>query len=142
MSGPPTPYTKFLPEGIPAWQEPFWDSLRQHDVRVQRCLGCSAYRYHPKEKCSHCASREAEWSPISGRGLVYTFTVIRRAPTAAYTLEVPYPIAHVTMQEGFRMIASVAGMAIDDLHIGMPVVVDYLDVTPGWTLLTFRRDPQ
>jgi uncharacterized OB-fold protein len=137
MATPPT-YEKFLPEGIPDWQMPFWQSLREHDVRVQRCSACGAYRYHPKEKCPHCPSRRAEWAPISGHGDIYTYTVVRRAPTPAYASEVPYTIVHVTMAEGFRMIATLKGVEPELVRIGQPVVLGYEDVTPEWTLLSFR----
>jgi uncharacterized protein len=135
-------FEKFLPEGIPEWQQPFWESLRHHDVRVQRCSACRAYRYHPKEKCPHCPSRQAEWAPISGNGEIYTYTVVRRAPTPAYASDVPYTIVHVTMAEGFRMIATLKGIEPELVRIGLPVVLGYEDVTPEWTLLSFspRRE--
>jgi hypothetical protein len=133
-------FEKFLPEGIPGWQQPFWGSLRQHDIRVQRCSACGTYRYHPKEKCSRCSSRGAEWAPIAGHGVIYTYTVVRRAPTPAYTPDVPYTIAHVAMEEGFRMIAPLRGVEPEEVQIGLPVVLGYEDVTPEWTLLSFTID--
>jgi uncharacterized protein len=133
-------YDKFLPEGIPEWQQPFWDSLRGHDVRVQRCSACGTYRYHPKEKCHRCSSRTAAWAPISGLGEVYTWTVVRRPPTPAYAPDVPYTIVHVQMAEGFRMIGTLKGVGPATVRIGMPVVLGYEDVTPEWTLLIFSPD--
>ena len=130
-------YGKFLPEGIPGWQMPFWDSLRRHDVRVQRCSRCGTYRYQPKEKCPRCPSRDAEWAPISGHGEIYTYTVVRRAPTPAYAPEVPYTIVHATMEEGFRMIATLKDIEPELVRISLPVVLGYEDVTPEWTLLSF-----
>jgi hypothetical protein len=134
-------YAKFLPQGVPGWQMPYWDSLRAHDIRVQKCDSCGAFRYVPKEICSHCHSSEATWSPISGKGHVYTFTVVRRAPTAAYQADAPYAIIHVTMQEGFRMIGSVRDIEPEAVQIGMPVQVTYDDVTPEWTILQFEPAP-
>lgn len=133
----PGRYEKFLPEDIPDWQRPFWDSLRDHAVRVQRCRRCGAYRYHPKEKCHRCPSRDAEWVPISGAGEIYTFTVIRRAPTPAYAADVPYTIVHVTMAEGFRMVGTLEGIDPGEVRIGLPVDLTYHDVTADWTLLGF-----
>lgn len=130
-------YEKFLPEGIPSSQMPFWNSLRAHDIRVQRCDRCSTYRYHPKEMCPTCQSRAATWAPLNGRGTIYTYTVVRRAPTAAYRSDLPYALVHATMEEGFRMAAGVAELDINDLHIGMPVRIVYEDVTPEWSLFRF-----
>lgn len=134
-------YEKFLPLDIPGWQRPFWDSLRVHRVRVQRCSGCGSYRYHPKELCARCHSRAAEWVLISGRGAVYTYTVIRRAPTPAYEADLPYAIVHVTMEERFRMAATIRGIDPEDVRIGLPVQIAYDDVTPEWTLFVFEPAP-
>jgi uncharacterized protein len=131
-------YQKFLPEDIPDWQLPFWDSLREHQARVQCCDDCGAYRYIPKYLCPRCHSADASWTPVSGAGEVYTYTVVRRAPTPAYQADAPYVLAHVTMAEGFRMIARLAGAQPEAVRIGMPVVIAYEDVTPEWTLFTFR----
>lgn len=129
---------KFLPVGIPGWQQPFWDSLRDHRVRVQRCSACGTYRYHPKERCARCQSRAAQWAPISGHGTVYSYTVVRRAPTPAYEADVPYAIVHVTMEEGFRMAATIRGMDPEAVRIGLPVRLAYDDVTAEWTLFVFE----
>jgi uncharacterized protein len=133
-------YDKFLPQGVPAWQMPYWESLRRHSVEVQRCDSCAAFRYVPKEICAHCHSRSATWTPIEGSGEIYTYTVVRRAPTPAYQAEAPYAIVHVTMREGFRMIGSTTGTELDVIRIGLPVKVAYYDATPEWTLLEFTAN--
>jgi uncharacterized OB-fold protein len=134
-------YRKPLPEGIPTWHMPFWDSLRAHDVKVQRCDHCGAFRYVPKEICSRCLRSESTWLSISGRGTVYSYSIVHRTPTPAFQADAPYVIAHVEMEEGFRMVSNVA---VDDpsaVTIGMPVELDYNDVTPEWTLFLFRPAP-
>ncbi len=130
-------YDKFLPEGIPDWQMPFWDSLRVHDVRVQRCDGCGQFRYIPKELCHNCHTVAASWTAIAGEGTVYSYTVVRRAPTPAYQRDAPYVIAHVDMAEGFRMISNLVDVAPEDVRIGMPVRINYIDATPEWSLFNF-----
>ena len=40
-------YAKFLPEGIPLWQMPFWDSLRERNASVQRCDDCGTFFSDP-----------------------------------------------------------------------------------------------
>lgn len=135
MSG--VTYEKFLPEGIPGWQMPFWDSLREQQARVQRCDDCGTYVFIPKERCPSCRSAAMTWAPISGRGAVYTYTVVYRAPTPAYQGETPYVIAHVAMEEGFRMASNLRGVDPTEVGIGMPVRLIYHAVTPQWTLFEF-----
>src|SRR4051794_7284759 len=95
-------YRKFLPEITPLHQ-PFWDALKDHDAKLQRCDGCGSFRFIPAELCHHCHSPQATWTAISGRGELYAFTVVHRGPTPAYQADTPYLIAHVTMEEGPRM---------------------------------------
>lgn len=131
-------YNKFLPEGIPSWQMPYWDSLKSHSIAVQKCDDCGTFRYVPKEICAKCQSTKATWTPIAGTGEIYTYTVVRRAPTPSYQEEAPYALVHVTMDEGFRMIA---GIKVDDpetVEIGQRVRVAYDDATSDWTLLQFE----
>ena len=131
-------YNKLLPEGIPSWHQPYWDSVKEHRVKVQKCSGCGALRYVPKEICNKCLSTEFVWAPVRPTGEVYTYAVIHRAPTAAYQAEVPYAVVHVAMDDGFRMIARMINTPADSVRIGQRVKVAYEDITPQWTLLQFE----
>jgi len=128
--------TKLLPSQVPVWHMPFWESLKEHAVKVQKCSGCGTFRYVPKEICSACYSTEWTWEPISGKGTVYTFTVVRRAPTPAY--EAPYVIAHAEMEEGFRMAARLDGVDPENVRIGQPVTIGYEQLSPEWTIFVFE----
>lgn len=131
-------YQKFLPEGVPSWQRPFWDSLKEHEVKVQKCDSCGAFRYVPKEICNRCHATESTWTPISGTGQVYTYTVVRRAPTKVYQEEAPYALVHVAMDEGFRMIGALRTDDPESVSIGQHVRIAYQDATPDWTILQFE----
>jgi uncharacterized OB-fold protein len=130
-------YDKFRPE-IPPLHEPFWAALRDHRLELQRCDHCSNLRFIPTEICHHCGSTAATWTAVPGKGAVYTYTVVRRAPTPAYQADVPYVIVHVTLDEGPRMISTMVDCEPDDVEIGMRVEVTYDDVADDLTLYRFR----
>lgn len=134
-----TSHDKFLPpEDMPDFHRPFWESVARHAARLQKCSDCGAFRFIPLELCPHCHSEAAEWTPISGRGEVYTYTIVHRAPTPAYQADAPYVIAHVTLEEGPRMISNLIGIAPDQVRIGMPVRMVYEDVAPEVSLFKFE----
>jgi uncharacterized protein len=133
-----TEYRKLLPEGIPGWQRPHWDGLREHKLLVQQCANCQTLRHIPKEICPKCYSTEFGWQQLSGHGLVFTYTSVHRAPTPAYQSEAPYVIIHAQMDEGVRLIANLVGTPDDAVAIGMSVEAVFDDVTPEWTLLRFQ----
>ena len=129
---------KFLPEGVPGWQQPFWDSLRQRNIRVQRCTSCKTFRHVPKELCAKCYSTSYSWEPVSGHGIVYTYTIVHRAPTPVYQADAPYAIVHAAMDEGFRMVGAMTGIEPESVAIGAPVRVVYTDLSPEWTIVEFE----
>jgi uncharacterized protein len=129
-------YEGFLPEIVPL-HLPFWDSLRRHRAELQRCDACGRYRFIPGELCS-CGSNRFTWTPITGNGVVYTFTIVHRAPTPAYQALAPYVIAHVTIEEGPRMISTLVGCEPSAVSVGMPVRLVYDDVMPELTLYRFE----
>jgi uncharacterized OB-fold protein len=135
MSG----YTKFLPpDDMPAFHAPFWESVREHRTRIQKCSDCGKMRFIPLEICPNCHSTECDWTEISGRGTLYSYTIIHRAPTPAYQADAPYVIGHVTLEEGPRMIANLVGIQPDDVKIGMSLEITYLDVGDGQSLFAFQ----
>ncbi len=63
----------------------------------------------------------AAWAVSSGRGTVYATTTVR--PRAAD----PYDVSLVDLDEGFRMMSHVVGVAPQDVRIGQRVVLEWED---------------
>lgn len=135
-TGTPTTYEGFRPTITPLHQ-PFWDSVKRHRAELQRCLDCRRFRFIPSELCQ-CGSTGYRWEPIAGTGEVYTYTVVHRAPTPWYQARAPYVIAHVTLDEGPRMISTIVESDSSDVAVGMPVELAYDDVDADLTLYHFR----
>ena len=130
-------YEGFRPE-ITLLDAPFWDALRRHELVVQQCAACGRLRFVPSELCPACYSSAATWAPVSGRGRVYTYTVVHRAPTPVYQAEAPYALAYVELDEGPRMPARLVDVDPDAVAVGLPVEVVFDDVAPDLTLYRFR----
>src|SRR5215470_3201516 len=114
--------------------KPFWDAAAQNKLVVQRCRDCRAYVWTPRPACYECGSEELEWTDVSGKGAVYSFTVIRqvvgRAASKAFEPDVPYVVAWVDLEEGPRMISNVVGCAVEDVKLGMHVAVTFEQASP------------
>lgn len=50
-------------------------------------------------------------------------------------------IAHVTMDEGFRMASNLRNVDPAHVRIGLPVRLAYEQATPQWTLFVFEATP-
>ena len=131
-------YAKPLPRGDGLNGE-FYEYCRRHELRFQRCSKCGRWRHMPRETCPDCGSREFDWARSSGRGEVYTWTVVYRASHPGFEPEVPFAAVVVEMEEGPRVVSHLVDVPIESLAIGMPVEVVFDDVTPEWSLPKFRR---
>jgi hypothetical protein len=128
-------YEKPLPKPTET-SRPFWDAARQHRLQLQHCAGCTAYIYYPRDRCPVCLSDKLDWRPVSGKGKVYSYTIVRRASTRSFA-DKPYVLAIVELDEGVRMTTNIEAPP-DRVRIGMPVAVYFDDVTPDWTLVKFK----
>ncbi len=116
----------------------FWESCKAHELRLQQCSSCGKHRYYPSEACTFCTSLEYEWVPISGKGEIYSWTLLERARGNPFEGETPFAIVLVTLDEGPVMMSNLVGFEDAELQIGQRVVVDYEDVNDAVTLPIFR----
>ena len=89
-----------------------------HEAILYRaCASCRKVQYFRRGFCAACGSTELTEKRASGKGTVYTTSIVTRAATPQTRAHVPYNIVLVDTEEGFRMMAHGAG----DLAIGDPV---------------------
>jgi uncharacterized protein len=93
---------------------PFWDAAAQGRLLLKRCRECGELHYYPRAICPFCFSDKTEWQPASGKGKIYSYSVMRRAP-------VPYAIAYVTLVEGVTMLTNIVDCDLDRIRIGQEV---------------------
>lgn len=130
-------YAKPLP-AMDGLAKEFYGWCKQRELRFQRCTECGAWRHVPREMCPECGSSQWAWAKSTGRGTVFTWTVVVRALMPAFQADTPYAPVVVEMDEGVRLLSSVVDCPPDQLQIGMPVEVTFEDVTPEVTLPKFR----
>jgi uncharacterized protein len=115
---------KPLPK-ITADTRPFWEGCLAGELRYQRCGECGEAQFPPGTVCTHCHAADLSWQVSAGTGLVYSFTVVARAPTVEFKADAPYVVALVDMAEGFRMMLNIRNVPPETVTIGMPVRVIY-----------------
>ncbi len=130
-------YRKPLPEPSETTR-PFWEGTRARQLRLQRCRDCRKHIFYPRTICPFCLSEHLEWVTATGKGKVYSYTVVRRAMHPAFREDVPYVLAIVELDEGPRLTTSIVGVAPEEVRVDMPVRAAYDDVTPDVTLLKFE----
>jgi uncharacterized OB-fold protein len=121
-----------------AISQPFWDGLAEGALRIQRCEQCGRLVFYPRPYCPDCLSDALTWTEMSGRGRVYTYTVVRRAMHPAFQPDVPYVFAIVELAEGPRLPTNVIGCAPEDVRVEMAVKAVYDRTAAGIALLKFE----
>jgi uncharacterized OB-fold protein len=138
MSEEAPAYDKPLPE-LEGFSGEFFGFCAAGELRFQRCSGCSAWRHMPRELCAECGSWDWTWEASSGRGKVFTWTVVGRALHPAFAGSEPYAPVVVELEEGVRLLSNVVDCPPEELEIGMSVEVVFDAVTPEVTLPRFRK---
>ena len=118
--------------------EPFWKALRERKLVLPWCNDCGKPHLPPGPVCPFCFSARLEWRPASGRGRVSTWTVVHKAWFAAFAEDLPYNVVQVELDEGPRLTANVVGLPNERLKVGLPVAIEFDDVTPELTMPRFR----
>jgi uncharacterized OB-fold protein len=107
--------------------QPYWASIAEHAMRLQRCTRCGTYRFYPTAVCPACWSTGVRWEPVSGDATLHSFTIVHKPVTDAFADETPYVVALVTLAEGPTLMTNVVGVPHEDLAIGMALRIVYRD---------------
>ena len=110
--------------------QPFFEAAREGRLLLKLCADCNRLHYYPRAICPFCASPRTEWIDAVGRGVIYSYSVMRRA-------DKPYAIAYVTLDEGPTMMTNLVGAAPDAWRIGMAVQVQFHNADDGTPVAVF-----
>ena len=114
----------------------FWfEAALEHRLLIQRCADCGALRHPPGPMCPACRSLAWDTVAASGRATLYSWVVAHHPPHPAF--ELPYLVAVVELEEGTRLITNLVDVTAEQLTIGMPLELRWLDADPDLTLPVF-----
>ena len=120
------------------FSKPFWEATKRHQLVLQKCDDCGTFRYYPRPRCPECLSGNATWTEVSGRGAVYSFTIVHRPLARWFQDKVPLVCAVIELDEGVRMVSNVDNIDPKDVKIGLRVRVIFDDVDEEITLPKFE----
>jgi len=127
-----------------------------HQFHLQQCTACNLLRYPPTTGCPWCASPEARWVPVEGRGSVHSYTEVHHAIQPAFRGRTPYMVLLVdldtqkgkpTPDEAIRVVGNLTTAdgvlappeMVRKVGIGTRVRMVFADAGPGlaiphWTI--------
>ncbi|HLG67429.1 MAG TPA: OB-fold domain-containing protein [Acidimicrobiales bacterium] len=114
---------------------PFWAAAARHVLALQRCDACGRFAHPPVIVCPSCHSGLASFSfvPVSGFGVLRTWTIMRDAFLPAFRADVPWVIGEAELDgaPGVRLLARMADPPDAPLRYGAPVETQFEDLAPG-----------
>ena len=134
-----TPSAKPLP-AIDELTKPFWQAAAQQQLSIQRCQDCNYFNHPPRPLCDACLSQRLAFVPVSGRGTVYSYTIMHQPNIAGFEKEVPYINILVELDEQPRLflVSYLPLSERDRIRIGGKVEVTFEKVNDEVTLPQFR----
>ena len=111
--------------------EAYWAAANDGRLLMKRCKGCGKTHFYPRAICPHCQSSDTEWYEASGKGAIYSYSVMRRSDT-------PYALAYITVDEGITMMSNIVDCDYDNLAIGQAVEVTFREADGGQSIPVFR----
>ncbi len=116
----------------------FWDGCAAGRLVLPRCDECGELIWYPRRMCPFCGSLAVTDTEVSGRGTVYTSTIIRRGAGPFRDVS-PYVLAMVQLAEGPIMMTNLVDCDPEAVTVGQAVhvvfepIADSDDRIPRWT---------
>lgn len=85
----------------------------------EQCPHCAHFIFPPRDVCPNCQEEAKTLYQLSGKGEIYSFTIITDAP-AGFEEQAPYVLAIVKLDEGPMITAQLTDLA-GPVEIGMRV---------------------
>lgn len=105
--------------------QPYWDGARAGHLLLPKCRDCGKIHWYPRAFCPFCLSDGIDWQKASGKGRIFSFSVMRSSKE-------PYVVAYVTLEEGVTVMTNIVDCEFDRLAIGQEVCIKFAihGVTP------------
>ena len=111
--------------------EEFWTNVNDGKLLLPRCKDTDQFFWYPRKTSPFTLSGNIEWVQASGKGVIYTFSVMRRA-------EPEYVIAYVRLDEGITMMTNIVESDPDSLEVGQPVELLMQESENGQKIPVFK----
>ena len=111
--------------------EAFWAAANEGRLMIPRCKDTGQFFWYPRNLSPFTLSNNVELVEASGKGTIYTYSVMRRA-------DPQYAIAYVTLEEGITMMTNIVDCDFDSLTVGQEVELDFYETENGQRVPVFK----
>jgi uncharacterized protein len=128
----------------------FFAAAARRELAIPKCDGCGAWCWYPAPRCPRCHRQSFTWTAVSGRGRLYSWTVVRRAFLPAFEQMVPFATGLIALDEdpAVRIVSYIVDADPETLVVDQPVEVTFRPLAfpsvPGRSVVVpmFRPCPE
>ena len=111
--------------------EAFWAAANEGKLMIPRCKDTGQFFWYPRNLSPFTLSNNVELVEASGKGTIYTYSVMRRA-------DPQYVIAYVTLEEGITMMTNIVDCDYDTVAVSQAVELDFYETENGQKVPVFK----
>jgi uncharacterized OB-fold protein len=128
----PTPFTI----------EQFYKNVAEGKLLAGKCRKCGKIYLPPRPTCSHCYSKDFEWTAVPTKGKLLTYTIIHIAPVQFQSMA-PYAMGIVQLENGLRLPGMIQSVPLEQIRVGMDLTIDFgtcaaTQIWPQWPRYYFK----
>jgi uncharacterized OB-fold protein len=118
----------------------YWEGAHEHRLVLLRCPRCDGWVHPPRPTCPRCRSERLDPAEASGRGKVYSWSVMRSPGNPGFDDRLPYAVLVVELAEqpGLLTIGNIVDCPLDAIEISMAVEVVWERIDDEVTLPQWR----
>jgi uncharacterized OB-fold protein len=118
---------------------PFVDFLDKGKLAGTRCKSCRTPYFPPRTDCSRCLSTDMEWSEITGKGRLISYSTLIYAPTG-FEADLPYTIALVEFENKIKVFGRLSKEIKEpEISIGMELRVEVVKLPNDRIIYEFKE---
>lgn len=110
-----------------AWEptRKFWAGAARGELMITRCDACGRYVWYPEPACRFCGAVRLTWTPVSGRGTLFSWSVLHYAWIPQFKEQLPFVTGLVALEEdpAVRVVSYIVDCPPKNLRCDMPVSV-------------------
>ena len=125
--------------------DPFWQAAAEGVLVIARCGRCATFAHPPDLVCPSCGHTDPgyRFEPVSGRGTVRSWTVVRQSFLPGFEDAVPFVLVDVALDEAddLRLIGRLIDGPDAPLRLGDRVTTTFDALAEGAAVPAFALEP-
>lgn len=120
--------------------EPFWEATKTKKLMYQYCTSADKAVFYPRQISPYSLKDTLVWRESVGKGEIYAVTVVHKPTLPMYMQKVPYAVAIVEMDEGYRMMTEIVNTDVEKVKVGDRVKVTWEELSEGKNYPVFEPE--